>query len=227
MSKILMMMSASAVLATTVYADCPVLDLNTLPNAACSTERAPYKTGPLSKMSYVSHTPCPSGVGLRKKLQGIFNGPKSYPGQEVSRRSGIVSCIYNLNQDWQKLLGVKNQHLVLQAEIATPNQANYLTFLRCPVLSQTAAELINHNESIEIYSTRNSNVSYVFKAMQLEPAGTISRFKNYVTRGNNQNLQELGSQLQVKRPFQQRCEYNHKTGGSPLTLILDGTQDVK
>lgn len=208
----------------TSNADCPTLDLKTLPKAACATEENPYKTGPLSRMSYVSRTPCPSGVGLRKMLQGMFKGPKSYPGYSMGITPGMVTCTYRLEEDWQKRLGVTNQQLVLKAQITKPGQVNYLGSLKCPVLGENEAEIIKQKEAIELTSTRDESISYSFTPSKLQQAGTISRIKNVVS--GKQNIGKLNGILKVIEPFRQHCEYQHKTGGSPMTLLLEGMQDV-
>lgn len=205
---------------------CPVLNLNTLPAASCATSNSVFKTGPLSQMDYVSKTPCPRGIGVRKKLQGMFKGKKDYLGVQKNKQDGIVACTYNLDQAWQKALATNSQTLQLTAPIQSNAQANHLSQAVCPDLKKEDVGNISDRGVVSIMeSTRNKDANFTFSSAPLPSAGKLAGLKSMFR--SNKDLRNLKGTMQTVKPFSQICEYQHNTGGSPVVLILEGRQDMR
>lgn len=205
-------------------AQCPTLNLSTLPKAACANTSSPFKTGPLSKMNYVASTPCPSGIGLRKGLQSAFKGKKDYPGTMSHSTPGQIACVYNLTPDWRNALVTTDTHLKIVAQITNPDQVNHLAPAVCPQLaSENIDELKDPRQEITIEGVRKEGLAYHFRAGKLQSAGAGAHVKGFFG-GAPKNLPVLKGQLEISKPFQMECQYQHNTGGKPTTLTLVGTQ---
>lgn len=226
MYKTILCAGASLLFLGTANADCPTLNLETLPKATCANNGAPFKTGPLSKMSYVSVSPCPSGIGFKKKAQAIFKGKKDYLGREIKEKTkvGEVSCTYKLDATWQKVLTTTSSEVVIKTFITTPDQVNYLSPQACPSLTADEFDLIKEGKSFPMESSRKAGVVFNFKVMPLQNASAGARFKELF---NTKNVQLINLQgvMKIEKPFEHYCEYNHNTGGSAVTSVLHGVQD--
>lgn len=199
---------------------CPTLSLSTLPQAACSSD---FKPAPLSQMRYQSQSACPSAGAIRKKFQEIFKGKKDYPGREVSSSAGQVTCTYKLDPTWQKILTTKSPELKLVAQITTASQANYLSFAKCPEITADEVDLIKERQDIIIESTRHQGLAYNYKPQPLQSAGVGSHLKEFF-RMDDVHLYNLKGTMELTQPFTHQCQYEHKIGGSPTTMVIEGTQ---
>ncbi len=205
---------------------CPVLNLKTLPNASCATQGAAFKTGPLSQMSYTSQTPCPRQVGMRKTLQGIFKGKKDYPGKEIQRQDGAITCTYSLPPDWQKVLATNSPTLQLTAQVQSTAQVNHLAKAVCPNITSQDVENIAKTGIVSVVeSTRNADAKFTFQSQKLSSAGISANLRSFFS--SHKNLPPLKGQLSLAKPFSHVCEYTHNTGGSPVKLLLEGHQDKR
>lgn len=206
--------------------NCPVLNLKTLPIASCATANSIFKSNPLSGMSYISTTPCPRGVDTRKTLQRIFKGNKDYPGREIQQTSGMIKCTYRLDQNWMNVLATNSPAIQLVATITSRAQVDYLNPAVCPTLTANDVQNLKQPGIVSISeSTRAPGLKYEFSTTPIQSAGGMAGFKS-MFRGDA-NLTPLKGQMHVDHPFAHTCEYQHKTGGAPVVLILNGRQDMK
>lgn len=224
MYKTILCTSASLLFLSIANAGCPTLNLETLPKAVCGNNSALFKTGPLSKMSYVSESPCPSGIALRKKLQQFVKGKKDYPGSVISTKAGEISCTYQLDDAWQKVLTTTSPEIILKAPITTPEQVNYLTSQACPRLTAKDFDTIKGGKQYPMESTRKDGVTYAFKVIPLQKASASARLKEFFNT-DDVRLVNLQGVMKIETSFEQRCEYSHSTGGSPVKSVLRGVQD--
>ena len=203
---------------------CPVLNLKTLPAASCATQGSAFKTGPLSQMSYISQTPCPRQIGMRKKLQGIFKGKKEYQGKEMRRNDGVVACDYRLTPEWQKVLATKSPILRLTAPLQSTAQINHLAQAVCPKITSDDVSNVAQTGVVSVMeSTRNQDAKFTFKSEPLQSAGISANLRSLFS--SHKKLTVLQGQMSVVQPFTHLCEYQHNTGGSPVKLLLEGHQD--
>ncbi len=205
---------------------CPTLNLKTLPSASCATQESAFKTGPLSQMTYVSQTPCPRGVGVRKALQRTFQGKKDYAGVEQSRTDGIVACTYGLSSEWRKVLATNSPALQLTAPIQSTTQVNHLAQAVCPDITGADVSGISSSGIISVMeSTRDPNAKFTFQSQPLRGAGIGANIKALFS--SHRNLPSLKGKMSVVKSFSHVCQYKHNTGGSPVVLLLEGNQDIR
>ncbi len=177
-------------------------------------------------MSYISESPCPSGISFRKSLQQFVKGKKDYPGSVISTVAGEISYTYQLDDAWQKVLTTMSPEVILKAQITTPAQVNYLTSQACPRLTANDFDTIKGGKQYLMESTRKDGVAYAFKVMPLQKASTSARLKEFFNT-NDVRLVNLQGVMKIETSFEQRCEYIHKTGKSPVKSILRGVQDIR
>lgn len=210
-------------------APCPALDLKSLPVAACSTADKPYKTGPLSKVSFIATTPCPSGIGLKKTLQNIFKGEKKYPGTVVTSLAGTFACSYPLDDAWKNAFHTEDSVLYLDGSLPTIDHVNYLDApmvgFSCPKLEKSMIDALKQKKQID-YSLKNSStqLTYTLKLRAFNNKSQIHEYINKVFKSDTSQLPTIASsKAQITRDFEIACQYEHKTGGNKQTLKLLGS----
>ncbi len=214
-------------------ATCPTLDLKTLPVAACATAKAPYRTAPLSKISYYAKTPCPTQIGLKKLLQNVFKGSKDYPGTVTNATAGSFTCSYKLTDEWKKVLNVSDEMLFLDGTLPSANHVSFLNVpmagFTCPALETKLIEYIKQSKKME-FEKKFSDGTMLTYALQARRLTTASQATHFLTnlRLNTPDLSKLTSikasdKAKITKDFEITCRYEHKTGGEKQELILAGS----
>lgn len=212
-------------------ATCPTLDLKTLPVAACAIEKNVYKTAPLSKISYIAKTPCPSQIGLKKLLQGVFKGAKEYPGTMINSTPGSFTCTYKLDEGWKKALNTTDNEVHLDGVLPTTQHVSYLNApmvgFSCPSLKKDMVTALKGKQEIKYPSTKDPSFVYTVRARPVTPVAITSDPKKFLSNkftGNDSNLSVLASpKAKITKDFEITCRYDHKTGGDKQELILVGS----
>ena len=214
-------------------ATCPTLDLKTLPVAACATAKAPYRTAPLSKISYIATTPCPTQIGLKKLLQNVFKGSKNYPGTVTNSTAGSFTCSYKLTDEWKKVLNVSDDVLFLDGTLPSANHVSLLNVpmagFTCPALETKMIDSIKQSKKME-FEKRFSDGTTLTYALQARRLTTASQATHLFTNLglNTPDLSKLTSikasdKAKITKDFKMTCRYEHKTGGVKQELILEGS----
>ena len=215
-----------------LQATCPTLDLKTLPTAACATENNPFKASKpmkknkISQVTFISKSTCPSQIGLRKLLQGVFKGAKEYKGEVRSITPGAFTCTYELNDQWKNALNTKDKELHLDGTLPTTQHVNYLNVplvgFTCPVLDSTMIDTIKRKQKMELSSTKQTNFTYTLQPRELSIDSKLTHVLG--SGSNNSSLPKLTSgNAKITKDYEITCRYEHKTGGEKQELILVGS----
>lgn len=211
--------------------NCPDLDVKNIGDAACSTPTSPFLTAPLASVRFSATTPCPSGI-WKKKLQAIFKGNKTYPPTESNLKSGAVTCTYELNKDWQGVLGTSATQLVLEASLPSRDHANFWsapTFgPRCPDLEQGDLESIKSGKIVverKRTADMGGNLTYEFvtKGLDRSTGGKIvGAFKSLPKGAKLKN-----GKAELAQAFEVQCNYTYHPDGTETKIELNGVQQKK
>lgn len=213
-------------LGSTLKADCPKLDLNTLPKAICADATAPM-TPPGGNMQYISSEAakddCKSTakkVGFAKTLQGIFKGQKEYTGQEKVTQAGKISCSYNLPDNWKKNLKTDDASFTLKAPINAYVTTGITGASLCSKISY--ADLKNLMAG-QIKSEKKGAISGG-QTFDWELQGKINQ-KTFAMAGPVPAPAEMVTGvLKIDQPFIHTCTYTYHPGGVATSFTLTGTQ---
>jgi hypothetical protein len=205
---------------------CPVLTLDTLPKAACSTTKKPFKEDEDSRISYYNETPPKSCklnfLGLKKMFQKWFKNEKSYHATDESVHAGEATCSYKLDADWKKYLNTEEDFLFLIESVKSPDQANDLF---CPSLTQ---EDITDNllqQTSGLTFTSRSNIQHEFKVVFPKAKGGLKGAFSGLTKNlKKHTLRDLTQKnLTITKPFHMECTYEYHSGSKPQSFTLIGS----
>lgn len=204
--------------------ECPVLNLQTLPKASCSTFENRFVENPNDNVTYYSANSdqsCSQGLGFRKMVQGIFKGPKQYPSIGYQVRSfGEVTCTYALSKGYQEVLNTNDSVVVFAAEL--PSKAHANGPIICPSLSK---ELVKDG-IFDVTSPKwAGSKNYVFKRLPFQTKKGLGQgAKNLLTPSSKVPLPPLEKgKVEITKNFEMSCTYKHNSGGKPTQLELIGT----
>ncbi|MBI1954147.1 MAG: hypothetical protein HYS39_00905 [Proteobacteria bacterium] len=215
-------------------ADCPTLDLKTLPKAVCSSKDKPYSDTSFKYMKYyAAQSECGKDklLGMRKFLQSAFEGKKSYPGKESDVTEGNLQCIYTLTKGWQKALNTKESKVILETPLSSLKHLTVGKSL-CPDLVADHLENFKQNKPIEIEGTHRGGFSFEYElkiATKLGSASKAEKFKWFLGAAPaTDDLTPLQpSKVVSDVNFTHVCTYNYKKGKTSKELVLKGISDLK
>jgi hypothetical protein len=198
---------------------CPVLDLTTLPKAACATENKPYTYPGSPHMRYHNTTnKCPSGLGARKFFQKVLGNNKGYePALTVTPEEGEIKCTYTLPTDPKDKL--KKTPFFITAPITSMKQVSGLANA-CPELNETGIEELRGKD-------KKVHEDYEFIAPEANLLGAVNKVGNGVMRfltSSQEKSENYEGTLEITVPFTHTCQYTYNVGSGKkgTELILKG-----
>jgi hypothetical protein len=213
--------------------DCPVLNLTTLPKAACATKEKPYTHLGSPNMRYHAITECPSGLGARKFFQKLLGNREYHSTLTGELQPAEIKCTYTL----PPYLDKPESSLSITAPITSMKQVSGLLINACPELGIPEFEQLWEKKEVTYgdyhFTDLDGTIKKVLDSLQedstLGPSGYIEKFPRVPLQ------QEEGTESETTRPalagtleitaLKHRCQYTYHTWNKEETLILEG-EDV-
>ena len=196
-------------------AECPIIPINDLAKAVCSSPSKPYSTDTQSRVKFYATTPCPSqNIALNKAFQAVFKGKKDYMPTSDEITPGEVTCTYILDKTVQKALDTTDAIIQLSAELKTIDQVNYLVNIKCP--APTLSQLAHGGVAV-----KGPNSPYLFYWNSFHE-GKHGNLIEKVWR-KEPELPKLDGKMNITKDFKVTCKYTYKIGDKETPLVLEGS----
>lgn len=196
---------------------CPILVLDTLQKAVCSTPSNPLSEEPENLVKFYadqdSSVNCSGDIGFKKLLQKVFYQDEEYRPVYSQISPGMVSCTYPLDETWKNKLNTDDEVLVLTIALNTKEDVNHVF---CPKLTKdmVTSEALEQTRSIEARLFRGKPYKFTVKPIRTSLKGSM--------RKTADTRRAVRGKLRYTKPFELSCHYTYQTGEKAQNLTLIG-----